>query len=224
VSLAAVGIAAAVLEVVSYILYARVVQRGVSKPNGMTWLMWSYGSAAHLFVQLHVGTPTSVLLAPAVGLACAGFVTVHVLRRAPAQPPEPLDLAMLLLDLAILVGYLWHLSRPGVAERAEGLVFVLLPAASAVLTIVPILRTTWRDPTRERPLSWFVAVASEMLVIAAILAEELEWQYLGYPVVSVLGQLAVGALAFRGLRRGKPMPANGLTGTAAKRVAAQVRR
>ena len=102
----------------------------------------------------------------------------------------------------ILVAYVTHVHGPAQAGREAALFFVLLPAASSVVSSWPTLRTTFALPGRERPLSWLLSAGSDALVAGTVLAEGLEWQYLAYPVVTMLTQLAIAVSTTRGREAG----------------------
>ena len=137
------------------------------------------------------------------------YVAARAFLRGPVVPAARHDWFVLALDLAILMGYLAHASRllPG-----QGLdtAFLLLPAASSVLSFWPILRTTCLNPTDERPLAWFVWSVSYGLMAFAVMAAALPWPYLAYPVITQAMNLVVGLLAMggaEGQRTGRPTTA-----------------
>ena len=73
--------------------------------------------------------------------------------------------------------------------------FLLLPAASSVLSCWPTLRSTCLDPRRERPGPWFLWSLSYGLMAFAVMAEGLPWPHLAYPVLTQAANLAIGVMA-----------------------------
>ena len=73
------GVGAAGLQVLAYSIYVRSFLGGRCRPSGISWLMWSYGTAVLLFMQADVGTPVSVMMTPAFCLACSAFIATRAL-------------------------------------------------------------------------------------------------------------------------------------------------
>ena len=84
--------------------------------------------------------------------------------------------------------------------------FLLLPAASSVLSFWPMLRSTCLNPTDERPLAWFVWSVSYGLMAFAVMAADLPWPYLAYPVITQAMNLLVGLLAMGGIAEAARQP------------------
>lgn len=197
---AALGLGAAALQVLSYTIYLRLTLDGRCRPNGISWLMWSYGTAVLLVVEAGVGTPVSVMLAPAFCLVCSCIVTAWAMRDGSGDRPAASDFAALAIDVAILATYVAAMHGGERAGREAEVWLVLLPAASSIVSAWPTLVSTWRAPGRERPLSWLLSAGADMLVALAVLAEGLEWQYLVYPLVTLTTQVGIAVLAMPGLR------------------------
>ena len=78
----ALGLAAGALQVVAYTIYTLQVVRAECRPNGMTWLMWSYGTLVLLIIEWDVGAPISILILPAVCSVCSLFVAGYAFARS----------------------------------------------------------------------------------------------------------------------------------------------
>ena len=194
-SAALYGATAAILQLVSYTTYVRLVITGGCVPNGVSWLMWSYGTGVVVFVQADLGTPLSVMGASVLCLVCAIFVTVRAFAAHERLPPARHDWLIVGTDAFILMGYLAciHGLLPLSSESAVN--FVLLPAISSVLSTVPVIRTTYQDSRRERAGPWLLSALGDAFLAAAAVAEGLDWQYLVYPLVALSTQLPVAVLA-----------------------------
>ena len=69
------------------------------------------------------------------------------------------------------------------------------PSAREVARMTPSPEILRRRRRAAPDVLWFIAAGSDLAVAAAVLAEGLEWQYLVYPIVTMLSQLALGILA-----------------------------
>lgn len=207
---AVIGLAAGVLQALAYLIYLCQVIREDCRPNGMTWLMWSYGTAALLFIEYDMGAPFPVLVLPLVCGVCSIGVAVYAFGRSAYLPPERQDWVMLSLDLGITVGYVTIAMRESAVET--GLVFVFLTGATTLTSSWPIMRTTYAAPHHERPLAWFVWAAAYAMLALALMVEDMRWPYFVYPLIALVVHLAIGFFAFktrvahRGRRSGSRMP------------------
>jgi len=205
VSLADVtGIASGVVQALAYLVYLRQVVAEDCRPNGMTWLMWSYGTALLLYVEIDQGAPFAALVLPTVCLLCSIAVASCAFARSAYIPPERQDWAVLSLDLGVSAGYV---ASSVVGDPAEfgldtGLMFVLLTGLTTFTSSWPIMRTTYLDPQHERPLAWFVWALAYGLLALAVMLENMAWPYLAYPLIALLVHLAIGFSAVSGARAG----------------------
>ena len=101
------------------------------------------------YIEGDTGAPLPVLLAPILCALLSMYVAVRAFLHGPAVPAARHDWLVLAVDLAILGGYLALVSRLLPGEGVET-IFLLLPAASSVLSFWPILRSTCVDPRSER--------------------------------------------------------------------------
>lgn len=194
----ALGLAAGALQVVAYTIYTLQVVRAECRPNGMTWLMWSYGTLVLLIIEWDVGAPVSILILPAVCAACSLFVAGYAFARSAYIAPDRQDWAVLGLDVMILAGYVafaYGLVASADRDVDQSMVFVFLTGATTLTSSWPILRTTFLEPGHERPAAWFVWCAAYTAMGAAMILEGLSWQYGVYPVLSVAIHLAIGIFA-----------------------------
>lgn len=195
---ASLGLAAGLLQAAAYVIYVRQVVSVDGRPNGMTWLMWSYGSLVFFAIELHLGAPTAVLVLPAVCTLCSIGVSVYAFARGSYIPPERQDWVALAIDLAVTLGYVAFVGlampRDGAVDPI-GLAFVAIAGATSLTSSWPILRTTYMDPANERPLAWFVWSAAFGLLSLAAMAEGLAWPFLVYPVLSQVISMLIGILA-----------------------------
>lgn len=210
----ALGLASGIVQALAYFVYLRQVVAEDCRPNGMTWLMWSYGTALLLYIEMDLGAPFAALFLPAVCLICSITVAGYAFARSAYIPAERQDWAVLSLDLGISAAYV-SLVLPhdpadagldteidaGIAAGMEtGLVFVLLTGLTSFTSSWPIMRTTYLEPHHERPLAWFIWAAAYALLALAIMAEDMDWPYLVYPMISLVVHLAIGFSAIKGGR------------------------
>lgn len=213
---ALIGAAAGLVQAASYLIYVAQMLRRDCRPNGMSWVMWSYGGLVVVAMQAHLGAPWTVVAVPAVGLACSVAIAVVAFSRCDRLRPDRQDWTALGIDAMLTAGYVAAVAA-GALSRAFGAV-VALVGLCALTSAWPALRSTFANPRNERPLAWFVGAGSHGLMALATLAEGLAWPFLVYPALSLATELAVGLLALRAGGSAGPRPAApARTATAARR-------
>jgi hypothetical protein len=183
--LTALGVLAALLQVLGYILYIGSIFASKTIPNPASWLMFAYGTALVVFLERASGATTALLLLP---IACAGmsiFVASLCFARAFREEVDAVDGAIFLLDIVLTALYFGVAFYSGNAAEFAPLLLI----AGAILTVatfVPLLRSTWRDSGREQSQPWLVwTCAYAVLTLATIIGDAMTHPaLLLYPLVN----------------------------------------
>ena len=150
------GIAGGVLGFIDYLIYARSVLRGRTKPNAATWI----GTSAVWFVALIsyflVGARDTLWFVIA---STAGSFLVALLTVRYGVKWQRSDFVC--LTGAAGVGALGFLTESPLTA---------LFAAMAVdfLALFPTVAKTWRHPNWEEPFPWIVTVVASVLTVMAV--------------------------------------------------------
>ena len=140
VSVAAlIGAAAGLVQAASYLIYVAQTLRRDCRPNGMSWVMWSYGGLVVVAMQVHLGAPWTVVAVPAVGLACSVAIAVVAFSRCDRLRPDRQDWTALGIDAMLTAGYVAAVAA-GALSRAFGAV-VALVGLCALTSAWPALRS-----------------------------------------------------------------------------------
>ena len=178
------GIAGGMLGFIDYLIYARSVLRGRTKPNAATWI----GTSAVWFVALIsyflVGAWDTLWFVIA---STAGSFLVALLTVRYGVKWQRSDFVC--LTAAAGVGALGFLTE---------LPLTALFAAMAVdfLALFPTVAKTWRHPDWEEPFPWIVTVVASALTVMAV-AIPWEVQIAAYPVYLLVMNGVVLALIYR---------------------------
>lgn len=178
------GVAGGVLGIIDYLLYARSILRGRTRPKAATWV----GTGAVWFVAL-----ISYFLAGArdtlwfVIASTAGSFLVAVLSLRYGVKWQRSDFVC--LTGAAGAGALGFLTDSPLNA---------LYAAMAVdfLAIFPTMTKTWRHPDWEEALPWVVTVAACLLTVMAV-ALPWEAEIAAYPLYMLVANSLVLALIYR---------------------------
>lgn len=141
------GITAALLHGIAYLLYNVQTKLGQSNPNAASWSIWAFLSTLNaLTFAASSGDFVAALQFYTGSVACIlTFFYVLVIGRF--AWPKPKDWAM--FGIGFLASIVWWWSRSASAGN-----FIVLIAF--VISFLPTLEGVWKDPANEKPLAWIL--------------------------------------------------------------------
>lgn len=201
----AFGMLSGILQVAGYLYYARKAWQRQIEPNPTSWIMWGYGTTLIFLLEADSGASGSMLILPA---ACAlssiavGFICWQ--HGTLQWPAETWAKASLYTDLALTATYLGSWTLLGTSlltdmqkERADVTILVI-GSLSTLVTFIPMLIETWREPRNEQPWPWVVWTAAyAALTVATVSSPEWNWYLLLYPVQCLVLHAVVAGLSRR---------------------------
>jgi hypothetical protein len=180
--------AAGVLTIVCVIPYLVGTMRGRTKPQRMSWFIFTVMAAEAAASQLAAGASAGAWL---TGAAAAGFGAIFVVSlRHGVGGFRPADVATLLVAVAGLV--LWRITGNPVTS--------LVAVVGAELAAIALTVTkAYREPTSETATAWLIDAASGAVALAAVA----HWTFRDvlYPLHHTLVNLAVLAAIQLGRHR-----------------------
>ena len=193
------GVAAGLLHILGFGLYALRVARGEIVPHGVSWSMRSYGSLVHFLIFAEISMPAAILIQPAVSGLCAVAITIVALVRGAWLSPTRTDCCILAADIGLLLVFL--ALRHFEQVSGNPLLLQSIVAVTVIRKLVPylpVLTTVMVTPEVERPGAWAIwACGYAMLFVAATLSD-MGPPYLAYPVAVCAVHFAIWALVVHG--------------------------
>ncbi|RJQ35112.1 hypothetical protein C4556_01195 [Candidatus Parcubacteria bacterium] len=192
------GVIAAFLQAVGYALYLYDSVRKTVEPNAATWLMFAYGTILLTVLEWDNHASNALLALPAtcalMGIIVAALCAKRGTLRWPRGWEDVWEVRAFKYDIALTVLYFgtWVLTVATLLDEADrslaALVILFGSNATTITAFIPILRSTWRDPSRERPFAWTIwACAYTILGVTTIIEEGGWWTVLLlYPVSNAL--------------------------------------
>ncbi len=195
------GLAAGLLHLAGFGLYARRVFRGEIVPHGISWAMRCYGALVHLLIFAEIGMPVAILIQPAVSGLCAVAITVFALLRGSWLGPTRTDRCILATDIGLLLVFL-ALQRiepdPGSALLIQSIVGITV--IRKIVPYLPVLVTVMARPDVERPGAWAIWTLGYGMLFGAAMLSEMGPVYAAYPLAVSAVHLAIWAMVVRRVR------------------------
>ena len=195
----ACGVAAGLLHLAGFALYARRVRRGEVVPHGISWSMRCYGALVHFLIFAEIGMPVAILIQPAVSGLCAVAITAFALVRGAWLRPTRTDRWILAVDVVLLAVFLTL--RQFQPDPGNDLLLQAVVAVTVIRKIVPylpVVATIAVTPEVERSGAWAIWACGYAMLFAAAALSEMGPVYAVYPVAVCGAHLAICALILRG--------------------------
>lgn len=190
-----IAVFSGLLQAVGYLLYLRYAFRRETRPNAASSLMFAYGTALLVFLEWRSGAPVTILLLPTTCAVLGIAVGVYCLQRRIWQGIDRFELVAFACDLAFTAGY-FLAATIGNANSIAPL-FLVLTNLSALTSFLPLLRSTYREPQRERTSPWVVWTVAYGVLLVLTLAQGGAPIFLLYPASNLVLHALVAGLSLR---------------------------
>jgi hypothetical protein len=183
----AIGLLAAVITVGSIIPYILDIFRGSTKPNIVTWFLWTLNGSILSYAQFTAGASWTlgVLLA---STSTTAIVTVLAIRYGQARYGW-IDGVCLLIAIGAIA--LWQITGNPLTAMVSCVVAEIFAASPTVVK-------AYRDPNSETPSTyWLTAIATALSIFAST---KFDLANLLFPSYSILINSLIGGLAMRQVR------------------------
>jgi len=205
VAIIVLALLSGVLQCVGYLLYIQKTLSKDIKPNGATWLMFSYGTALLTVLEWDGDARWYLLVLPVTCATSSILVAVYCYRIGTIKwPSEWQDKAAFVTDVVLTVLYVSAgiLMASGViSSRTRMIAALVLLVCSNVTTFTsftPLVRGVAKNPSLEHWLPWSVwTLAYATLTTITLLDQESSKIMLFYPVSCAIMHALVALLAGR---------------------------
>lgn len=174
----ALGVLIGVIHLLGYWIYYRMSSlHKETSPNTASWSIWAFGSIINLLTYASMSNDWVKDILPAVcSLACI-VVYVGYLRQGKFKMPGLTDILIFSTDIVATI--VWLVAN-------SPLIGNMACQASTILSYLPIIRETMKDPRKEKPLPWFIWTAAYGLDVILVIMRWQQWGDVVYPAVSFI--------------------------------------
>jgi hypothetical protein len=183
-----IGIIAGVLAFVTVIPYVWDIIGGITKPNTVTYFVWTLLQSIAIMAQIQAGASWSIFLLVGTTIN-TGIIFLLSLTSFGYKEYSRVDtVALVLAGVAIAV--LIFTDHPVLA--------ILLPVVADAIGAIPTLVKTRKYPHTEDRLAWFVMIIAAALGVLS--TEKFDMANLLYPSFLLFEAVVIFSLAFFGKR------------------------
>ena len=165
-----IGITAGILAFATAIPYIWNIIGGITKPNTVTYFVWTLLQTIAIFAQLEAGASWSIFLVVGSTINC-GIIFLLSLTKYGYKEYSWVDTPALILA-GIAVAVLIFTEHPVLA--------ILLPIVGDALGAIPTIVKTKKYPHTEDRTAWFLMIIASTLGIFA--TEKIDVANLAYPI------------------------------------------
>jgi hypothetical protein len=198
-----IAVLSGILQVAGYGTYLVKAISAEINPNPTSWLMWAYGTALIFALEWDRGATAAMLILPGV-CACSSLVVAGLCakRGTLRWPTERSAKASLASDIILTIAYLaiWllvsiHVLTPEQKEFSEA-VILTLGVSSTLVTFVPMIVSTKKDPSNEHRLPWVIwSLAYAMSLLATVFSDGWTLDLAFYPLLTGFLHIAMASYA-----------------------------
>lgn len=173
---------------IAYIVYGRNVYFGFSKPNAVSWGLWTMITVLNMASYLVMTGDILKNSLPMVASVACLFTFLFLLGKKNYAPPAMIDyLAFSIGALAIISWWQFH---------SAVFANMILQLAN-IVAFIPTYRSVWNNPKNEKPLPWALFVLSYIfLTITVVLRFNGNITDFVFPVLAIFLHFAVIFLIF----------------------------
>lgn len=180
------GITAALLHGIAYVLYSVQTKLGYSKPNIATWSIWTFLATLNAFSYREMSGDAIVALQFFTGSVACTLTFVYAMIIGKFSWPKQSDWWCFALGLLAML--VWWIFR-----SATGANMIILVAA--LVSFIPTYMGVARDPFRETPGPWVLWTFAFLVTTINVVLREDKLVALVMPTVLLVAHAGIAVLS-----------------------------
>lgn len=169
----ALSVASGIVQIFGYWIYNRDTFSGKIQPNATSWFMWAVGSALATWSYMALSEDWVKDILPITCSIVCMLTFVFALLRGKYKPPDMYDVFVCSLDMGIII--FWLLTE---SDEYTNLLFQI----DVMLSFVPIVKNTWKNPDHEQAKPWLIWSTSYAMMTVVVMCRYEKWWDLMYPL------------------------------------------
>lgn len=184
---------AAGMRLVGGLAYLRATLAGRARPHAVSWLIWSITPTITFFAELSAGVGYIAIVTLALAINPFLVFVASLLRDRSLLRVNRFD--VFCLSIAVFGILLWGITdTPAVA--------INIAIAADMISALPTIRKTIRQPTSEYPPTYLTSASA--MILALLASQSVSFEGFAFPVYILLINLFIASLALRKPKPTKP--------------------
>jgi hypothetical protein len=182
------GLIAGIITLLAIFPYIRDILRGLTRPNLVTWSLWTLNGSILAFAQYAAGASwtLAVVVGATISTAMVTLLAVPFGQRAYGL----FDAVCLVMALAAMGGWWW---------TKDPLAAIVLGVLAEIFAVAPTIAKIYRAPETETPSTfWLTAFAT---ILSMIASTKFDLANLLFPIYFIVVNTLIAVMATRGRRR-----------------------
>lgn len=186
----ALGLTAALLHGVAYVLYNVQAKLGKSSPNAASWSVWAFLATLNALSYREMSGDLVATLQFFTGSVACVLTFLYVLTIGKFSRLKPKEWGLFALGLLATVVW-WKL------RSATGANMIVLVAF--LISFIPTFEGVWRDPFKETPRSWTLWTLALLITTTNVVLRDGKPIALLTPIVLLVahGSIAILSVQWR---------------------------
>ena len=182
----ALGLTAALLHGVAYVLYNVQTKMGKSSPNAASWSVWAFLATLNALSYREMSGDVVVALQFFTGSVACILTFLYVLTIGKFSKLKPKEWG--LFALGLLATLVWWKFRS--ATGANMIVLVTF-----LISFIPTFEGVWRDPFKETPRSWMLWTLAFLVTTTNVVLRDGKLVALITPIVLLISHGSIAVLS-----------------------------
>ncbi len=168
------------------IWYIRTIFRGGTRPNLISWSIWTIAPFLGFFFMIRAGAGLAATPIFMAGFGSLLVIIFSIFKRNAFWKIQRFDLVCGLLSLVALIVYVTSQNLP---------VSIFFALASDLLAFIPTFVKTWKFPETESSTTYFGGIVNNFL--ALLIIKNWTFSIYAFPLYLMLANLAEVYLIYR---------------------------
>jgi hypothetical protein len=175
---------------IGFVTYAHDTWKGDTKPNRITWVLWTVAPLIAFFAQISEGVGIGALLSLTIGVGPLLVLAASFANKNSYWQISRFDLMCGAISILALI--LWLVT-------GTGIIAIVLSMVADFMASVPTLIKAYRNPETESSIAFLAGIIATIITIFSLS----RWNFasVGFPVYLLLNGIVLFVLIrFPGLR------------------------
>jgi len=170
----------AIIDLIGTGFYIKSMLKGKTRPNRVTWLMWSVSPLIAAFAALSAGAALAAVPILVTGFASLLVFIISLLKKEAYWKINEFD--WICGALSVLALILWYITK-------DPIIAIVFSILSDFFAMLPTLIKSWKHPETESTSVYLASLLSSLTSFAAV--KTLNFASVGFPSYLIITNIII---------------------------------